>query len=100
MAGLPFMEKNELEIQSPTHAELIEHARRYGPACIEALAHEMQNGSGASRISAAKELLDRGFGKIGQPVEVGGSGGGPVEARVELSPEVAAMLGTVAGFTQ
>ena len=64
----------------------------YGPACIEALAHEAKNNVGAPRISAANSLLDRGFGKVGQPIELTGPGGGPVDLTVGISPDVAAML--------
>jgi hypothetical protein len=39
-----------------------------------------------ARIAAAKELLDRGYGKATQAVEMSGPHGGPVESitRVEL----------------
>lgn len=39
--------------------------------------------SEAARVSAIKELLDRGHGKPAQAVEVGGKDGGPVKMVVE-----------------
>ena len=78
----------------PSHADIVELAKSYAPACIRALADEMANGRGAARVNAARELLDRGYGKIGQPIEVAGPDGGPlkVEGDVTLSPAVEAAL--------
>lgn len=75
-----------------TPQDIIDCARQYGPACIEALADEVANNSGPSRISAAKELLDRGFGKIGQQVELTGAEGKPLAVEIGISPTVAAAL--------
>lgn len=45
-------------------------AREYGPDAIEQLAHLMHHAkSEQARISAAKEILDRSYGKATQPVE-------------------------------
>lgn len=53
-------------------AEISELARGYAKLAIEALAEELQTGKGASRISAANAILERGFGKSRQNLELGG----------------------------
>lgn len=75
-----------------TPDEIIDKARQYGPASVEALADEMANGNGMARIVAANSLLDRGFGKVGQPVELTGKDGAPVALEHGVSPEVQAAL--------
>jgi hypothetical protein len=54
-------------------AELSALARGYAKEAIEALADELQNGKGASRISAANAILERGFGKSRQNLELAGN---------------------------
>jgi hypothetical protein len=76
----------------PTHSNIVECAKSYGPACIRALADEVANNTGAPRVSAANALLERGYGKVGQPIELTGPDGGPVDVNVDISPDVAAML--------
>ena len=53
----------------------------------EAIAELARLATGAesetARVSAIKELLDRGHGKPAQSVEVGGKDGGPVKMVVE-----------------
>jgi hypothetical protein len=44
-------------------------ARRYAIEAIQALVRTMRTETGASRIAAARELLDRGFGKPAQNVD-------------------------------
>lgn len=56
-----------------TPNDIIDRARQYGPACIDALADVAANGTDAARVSAAGTLLDRGFGKAKQGVEFSGS---------------------------
>jgi hypothetical protein len=84
----------------PGHSAIVDQAKSYGPSCIRALADEVANNSGAPRVTAAKELLDRGYGKVGQPLEITGAGGGPVDVHVDVSPEVAAMLRAAAGIEE
>ena len=81
----------------PTHTNIVEQAKSYAPACIRALADEVANNSGAPRVTAAKELLDRGCGKVGQPIEVTGPDGGPVSVEVGVSPAIAAALKALRG---
>ena len=58
-------------------------AREHGPAAIETLIEIMQGAENdASRIAAAKELLDRGFGKSVQAVEHSGQDGKPLSIKV------------------
>lgn len=46
-------------------------AQKYGPAALLTLAGIMKKGdSDASRVAAAKELLDRGYGKSRQPSDL------------------------------
>jgi hypothetical protein len=65
-------------------------AAQYGPQAIKALV-EIANGKNqpaAARVSAANALLDRGFGKPVQAMEVTGKDGGPVQqAQVTVTPE-------------
>lgn len=61
-------------------ATLTELAQSYTDEALAALADVMRNGqSEAARVSAANSLLDRGHGKAVQAMEIGGTGGGPVE---------------------
>jgi len=80
----------------PSHTNIVEHAKSYGPACIRALSDEVANNTGAPRVSAANSLLERGFGKVGQPIELTGPDGGPIDVNMDISPEVAAMLKSAA----
>jgi hypothetical protein len=56
-------------------------AQDYGAAAIAALAGIVDDAAmpPAARVSAAKELLDRGYGKATQGVEVTGKDGGAVK---------------------
>ena len=50
-------------------------AQKHGAAAIEALASVLKNGkTDAARVAAATALLERGFGKPMQPIEVGQPG--------------------------
>lgn len=52
-------------------AEIKAAAQRHGQACIDALVDILKNGeSEQARIAAAKELLDRGYGKSQQNIEL------------------------------
>lgn len=84
----------------PTHTSIVEQAKSYAPACIRALADEVANNTGASRVAAARELLDRGCGKVGQPIEVTGPDGGPVSVEVGISPAIAAALKALRGVDE
>lgn len=63
-------------------------ASEYGAAAIKALAEIATGGNqpAAARVSAANALLDRGFGKPSQAVELTGKDGGPVQQAI-VTPE-------------
>ncbi len=86
--------------ESLMYSHMLEQAKSHGPDCIRALADEVANNSGAPRISAAKELLDRGYGKVGQPLEPAGPDGGPASSEAGVSPEVASLLRILTGIEE
>jgi hypothetical protein len=61
--------------------EVIELARAHGPEAIAVLADIMNDPESppAARVAAANALLDRGWGKPAQAVELFGNAGGPIE---------------------
>jgi hypothetical protein len=64
-------------------------AQEYGAEAVATLAKIMGSGEqpAAARVSAAKELLERGYGKVSQPTELTGANGGPIETvgKIDLS---------------
>lgn len=72
--------------------EVREIAQKFGPESIRGLIAIAQDKDEptAARVSAYKEVLDRGYGKAAQPV-TGEGGEGPVAASVEVT-----FVGTVA----
>jgi len=70
-------------VKNKSTAEIKELAQTYSANALSTLATIMRNSDNdTARIAAAKELLDRGYGKVTQAVEVSGS----------LSIEMAARL--------
>jgi hypothetical protein len=66
-------------------AEIKALSQAYGPAALTTLATIMRNSDNdQARMAAAKELLDRGYGKTTQMVEHSGAGGGPVQVMVNF----------------
>ncbi len=67
-------------------AEVKALAQTYGGEALETLATIMRNSDNdTAKIAAAKELLDRGYGKPTQAMEHSGPDGGPVVVqRIEL----------------
>jgi len=60
--------------------EIRELARQYTDVAIEALRSIALSGKNESaRVAAAQALLDRGYGKPKQGLEVSGADGGPIE---------------------
>jgi hypothetical protein len=60
-------------------AEVRTLAQRHGPDVIEELARIALRGlDDRARVAACRELLDRGYGRPGQAVEVSGVGGAPL----------------------
>lgn len=57
-------------------AEIKELAQTYSAKALETLATIMlASENDTARIAAAKELLDRGYGKVTQPMEISGKDG-------------------------
>lgn len=70
-------------------ASIRDIAREYTQEAINALVEVLRGGEGiphAAQVSAAKEILDRGYGKA-STVLTGDENGGPVQVtRIELVP--------------
>jgi hypothetical protein len=65
-------------------AEIKALAQKYGPLALKELARLLRKAeSEQARVAAAKELLDRAYGKA--PQAITGDEGGPIETRVILS---------------
>jgi hypothetical protein len=65
-------------------------AKEYTDEAIEALIHVAQFGSDAARVSAARELLDRAYGRTIQGVLLGGMKGKPLQVvGGQMTPEQA-----------
>lgn len=60
-------------IPAALNEELASLARSHAKLAVEALVDELKNGKGASRISAANAILERGFGKSRQSLDLEGS---------------------------
>jgi hypothetical protein len=76
-------------------------AQNYAPEPIEELVRIMQHGdSGAARMSAANSLLDRGFGKAAQSIDLDNKNGRPfrpILGSMSLQEAAAAYAETLAG---
>lgn len=54
-------------------------AQPYGPEALDVIVFAMRQGEKlADRLTAARELLDRGYGKPSQALEHSGPAGGPL----------------------
>ena len=66
--------------------EVAELARQYGPQAIEKMIHLMQNAADErTQLAAAQALLDRGYGKPQQSMEVSGKADTPLTAVLNVS---------------
>lgn len=64
--------------------EVRELCQQHGPEVIKILMEVARKGeTSQARVSACKELLDRGYGRTPQHVNLSGDGGGPVRWLVE-----------------
>lgn len=64
---------------SKAKRELMEMAKDHAPAALETLVQIAQGGeSEAARVSAANAILDRGYGRPPQSMEVTGKDGGSI----------------------
>jgi len=76
-AGRPKGSRSAATVEQ--QATISELAKAHGPAAIASLAQiAMAGESEAARVSAANALLDRGYGKPVQGVEIGGPNGGEI----------------------
>ena len=67
------------------YAEFTAAAREEGPASLAALVQLRDTSSvDAVRVSACREILDRGYGKPAQAVQLTGADGGPVQTEVVI----------------
>ena len=62
-------------------------AREHTVAAVETLVRIMtdEGAPPAAQVQAASNILDRGWGKASQAVELTGAEGGPVETRIDLT---------------
>lgn len=84
--GLPNKPETIARLKVEADAKAI--AKSYGEDAINALVEIMNNKaiSAAARVSAATSLLDRGYGRPAQAVEMTGRDGGPIEtANTDIS---------------
>lgn len=77
--GLPKTGGRKAGAPNRVTADIKALAQTYGPEAVDTLAEIMRDGSHppAARVAAAKELIDRGFGKAVQPTELSGKDGMP-----------------------
>jgi ribosomal protein S14 len=74
-------------IPNKTTASIRELAKAHGESAIARLAQLMVSAeSEQTQVAAAKELLDRGFGKSSQAVELTGKDGAPIQS-VQMSQD-------------
>lgn len=96
-AGRPLGAKHRSTIEAK--ATLSELARAHTTDALHTLVTVAKEGSSdAARVSAAVALLDRGYGRPPQSVELTGANGGPVETLdlSKMTPEQLAAMETVA----
>lgn len=86
--GLPKSGGRQKGTPNKVTADIKEIAQSFGEEAITHLVEIARNGAAppAARVAAVKEILDRGYGKAKQDVELTGANGGPVETvtRIEL----------------
>lgn len=75
--GLPKTGGRVAGVPNKITADVKELARMYGADAVDVLAEIMKDAGQppAARVAAAKELMDRGFGKAVQPTELSGKNG-------------------------
>lgn len=79
-AGRPTGRRNAATVEQK--ATLTELAQQYTDIALRALVEVATTGSDNARVAASTALLDRGYGRPRQAVEVAGEEGGPL--RVEI----------------
>ncbi|MDR3361865.1 MAG: hypothetical protein LBO64_03355 [Desulfovibrio sp.] len=74
-----------------------EAAREAAHPCFVRLYDIALHGDDGDARDAIKEIFNRAFGKVGQPIAVTGADGGPIEVKQILSPEFVAALREING---
>lgn len=86
--GLPKSGGRQKGTPNKITADIRELAQQFGEEAIKSLVEIVRDGEAphAARVAAIKEVLDRGYGKAKQGVELTGAEGGPLETitRIEL----------------
>lgn len=79
--GLPKTGGRQKGTPNKVTADIKEIAQSFGREAITHLFEIARNGDAppAARVAAVKEILDRGYGKARQDVELTGANGGPLE---------------------
>lgn len=79
--GLPKTGGRQKGTPNKITADIKEIAQSFGHEAITHLVEIARNGDAppAARVAAVKEILDRGYGKARQDVELTGTNGGPLE---------------------
>ncbi|MET5577938.1 hypothetical protein, partial [Klebsiella aerogenes] len=80
-AGTPKTGGRQKGTPNKVTADVKAIAQAYGEEAVKALVKILRDGEApaAAKVSAAKEIMDRAYGKATQPMEHSGSGGGPIE---------------------
>jgi hypothetical protein len=86
--GRPAMPKTSEERRFD--ADMRQLAREHGPDAIAKIRAIMddENAPHMARLNAANSLLDRGYGRPGQSVELHGNAGGPIQTEQPSALEI------------
>lgn len=84
--GTPKTGGRKAGVPNKATADIKALAQEHGPAVFNELVKiALEGDTPASRVSAIKEVLDRGYGKPAQPVSHGGPDGeGPIQHAIEV----------------
>jgi len=85
--GTPKTGGRQKGTQNKITADIKELAQSFGDEAIKSLIEIVRDGEAphAARVAAIREVLDRGYGKAKQGVELTGDGGGPVGFILEVA---------------
>lgn len=85
--GLPKTGGRVAGVPNRITADVKALAQTYGADAIDTLADIMKDSTQppAARVAAAKELIDRGFGKAVQPTELSGKDGAPLQQAIVIN---------------
>jgi len=66
------LEGNELNAEAKQHADFVTRIRSYGDQAITALATTLEDGKPRERTAAAKIIIEHGYGKPRETIEIEG----------------------------